>query len=79
MFKMYKFSIGIKMLFSFFLNWYLEAYLVYNCLIKPLIDFVFVLDKKGENIIFIVLIDKKGEKDFLPLIVIYGFDCLPLC
>ena len=32
-----------------------------------MILFFFVLDKKGENIVFIVLIDKKGEKDFLPL------------
>ena len=49
---------------------------------SPLIDFVFVLDKKGENIVFIVLvftpllmIDKKGEKDyeFYMLICIFMF------
>ena len=60
----------------FTFNWYQDATLTYfsigtliDC--HPYLVFVVVLDKKGENIVFIVLaftlllmINKKGEKDF---------------
>ena len=41
-------------------------------------DFVFVLDKKGENIVFIVLIDKKEGERFLPLILFIVLVFTPL-
>ena len=54
-------SIGIKMLFSFFLigikRYFFDIKHDTNYVLKsPLIDFVFILDKKGENIVFIVLV-----------------------
>ena len=71
MFKMKIISIGIKMLFSFFKLVSRGTSLTYFLIGIMFIDFVFVLDKMGENIVFIVLfltpllmIDKKEEKDF---------------
>ena len=68
-------SIDIKMLlWHIFLNWYLNW-------LSPLIDILFVLDKKGENIVFIVFdpfVDslfrtKRGRKFFLFCFCFYPF------
>ena len=60
--------------FMFNFNWYrLFSWWWFSIdimfLKSPLIDFVFVLDKKGENIVFYCFVWHKGEERFLPLVL----------